>query len=439
MTRDEIIAAVFARPKFGTGPGLARMASIAASLPRTPWLGTGRALHVTGSHGKGTVATLTAALLAANGVRIGLFTSPHLHRFEERIRIRGAEISPEALAAAYGAYDSVEAGARTEENRFGAFEAITGTALHAFARADLDMVVFEAGLGGRLDSTKIAGGTLVALTGIDREHLDLLGPTEIDVLRQKADLCPEGGTLFVGPLVPALRTALASHARAKNLQLRFVEGEVRLSSLRATPSGVIADLSLTDLALPDLETRLFGRAQITNAALALLLAREWLERFGSYRPDPFVRAARETLRATPMPLRFQRLADNPFLYADVAHTPASTRALAETIRLHLGNDKIILVLGCAAEKDAVEIARPLAPLALHIHCTEAGHRALPARDLADRLSRQGWEAQISSAPLAEALTQARAQSRPVIVTGSLFLARDTENLLSGRGAPDPSL
>ena len=438
MIRDEVVSALLGRPKFGTGTGLHRMSALAALLPPAPWLGTGCALHVTGSHGKGSVALLTAALLRANGARVGLFESPHLHRFEERIRIDGVPIAPDALVAAYHAYAEAERCVETEAGRFGSFEAITGTALFAFAAAGVDTVVMEAGIGGRFDSTRVAGGALVALSAVDREHLDLLGPTERHVLRQKADLTPRGGTLFAGRLTPDLRADLEAYAHAQGFEARFVHDEVEIADVQAHEHGVTVDLRLDECRLPRLETRLFGHVQLGNAALALLLARAWLERFDLFDTKRFETAARATFARTSLPLRFQRVAQAPPVYADVAHTPGAVQALANTVRLHLGSRPIITVLGVSEGKVPVEITAGLAPISSRILCTMAGHRAMNAEALARSLSDIGAPVEAEpdlAAALARAQRLAKARNGAVLVTGSLFVARDAERLLRGTEGP----
>ncbi len=210
MTEPGIAERILARPRFGHGLALHRMLWLKERLPQGARLSPASVIHVTGSNGKGTVTTLTAALLQALGLRVGAFVSPHVSRFEERITLDGAPISADALGKAYAWFEAEEKTylAQHGDEAFGAFEAITAVALHAFAAAPLDALVLEAGIGGRYDATRAAQGKLVALTSIEREHIAVLGPSAEHILYDKADLAPAGALLIAGRLAPVLARAL---------------------------------------------------------------------------------------------------------------------------------------------------------------------------------------------------------------------------------------
>ncbi len=249
-------------PKFGRGPGLDRVQALLADLSTSAWWRDLDALKITGSNGKGSTAAMVAAILEALDLPCGLYTSPHLHRFSERIRIAGEEISAPDLAAGTA---WLEQRIREEglEEELGAFEAFTAVALHHFAHHRPAAVVLEAGIGGRHDPTRVPPGNFVALTSIDREHIPLLGNTEAEILDQKADLCPDGGTLVVGPLPPALLRRLQDHAQRRGFRLLNSWDEVPFDLRELTPEGSVVDLELGDLRLADLHIALPGRHQMS--------------------------------------------------------------------------------------------------------------------------------------------------------------------------------
>lgn len=432
--RDRLIA----RPRFGAGLGLHRMAAVLADMEPARWQQNGRALHVVGTKGKGTVATLAAAVLRALGLRVGLFVSPHLQDFGERISIDGAAITAPALEAATRRFETFESGyrARHPGDDFGAFEAITATAFHAFGAADVDVAVFEAGIGGRYDATRAANGATVALTSVGLDHATLLGPTRTHILYDKADLCPSGGALIAGPLEPDLARRLAAFAHLKGFGLHALADETVLSGVRHGLSGSSADLLIRGQMIADLKTRLHGSVQLANAALALVLVRHWLDREGLNIDAPaFAQAARAALSATHLPLRFETIADAPLVIADIAHTAESAAALAETLRAVLPSRRYVLLVGIAEDKDRAGILAPLLPQAdAVVACAAGPRRASPETVGAAARSLATAPIEAIAAPeaaYARARDLARRGPGLVLVTGSSPFAAVIKTIAAG--------
>jgi dihydrofolate synthase/folylpolyglutamate synthase len=430
--RDKAIAILTDRPKFGTGLGLHRMQAVMSGLKPALWSANGRAIHVTGSQGKGTVTTLAAALLEKLGYKTGHFLSPHLMRFEERIAIRGAPVDEAALmqaasrfAAREEAYLAIHPG-----DRFGSFEALAATAFEAFGAADIDVAVLEAGIGGRFDATRAARGSIVALTGIDHEHAGLLGPSEEHILYDKADLCPAGGLLVAGPLLPELKRRLSAYGAIRGFDILHAEDIGTLSDIRHDAQGAIVDLAADGAVLKDLRTRLFGPAQLGNAVIALLLTRAWLERKGvSARDAVLSEAARAAFAETQLPLRFERISEDPAVIADVAHTPRATAALAATLQMVYPGERFVLLTGVSDDRPAHSMLEPLAPLCARIICTKS-HRGFPPEMIAGNFK----GAQVIADP-ADAFAAARRiaaqEGHKVVVTGSLYLAAMAKCIAAG--------
>jgi len=425
-------------PKFGRGPGLERVRALLDDLTTSAWWRALDALKITGSNGKGSTATMVAAILEALDLPCGLYTSPHLHRFSERIRIAGEEISAADLATSTA---WLERRIREEdlEEELGAFEAFTAVALHHFAQHRPAAVVLEAGIGGRHDPTRVPPGNFVALTSIDREHIPLLGNTEEDVLDQKADLCPDGGTLVVGPLPPALLRRLREHAQRRGIRLLNSWDEVPLDLRELTPEGSVVDLKMGDLRLTDLHIALPGRHQMSNAAVALLLVREWLTAHHPDRLEAFPGAARRALATVRWPGQLARVHRDPDIYVDHAHTPAGARYLICTLLELFGLRPFLLVTGVSHDKQIDPILSVFLrglPNLDTILCTRAHHKGAPVETIRQHVDLWNHGATVVQEPtiegaMARAVEIARRKGLFVLVAGGLFLAVEAAETLRG--------
>jgi dihydrofolate synthase/folylpolyglutamate synthase len=426
-------------PKFGRGSGLARTAALARPLLESPWGRALDALKVTGSNGKGSVAAMLAAMLAELGIDAGLTTSPHLFAFNERMAVRGQAVSSAELEAAWPAVEA-RAGAwqtRHPGDDVGAFEAITALALEVFARAGVRTVVAEAGIGGRHDPTRVIPGRVCALTSLDLEHTALLGTTLAEIACDKADLCPEGGTLVAAVSDGEASERLAAHCRARGVAL--VDALARGRVTRSAYGGdmMTVDLEIDGDAWRGVDLALRGAHQAHNALVAVLALREWLRAHEPSLPAArFEDAARRGLARVRWPGRFERVRRAPDVFADVGHTPEALRALAATVRAALPGRRVLLVAGVSHDKDAGGILAPLAALADEAVCTQAHHKGRAAEDVYAivRRLRPELPATVESdvaAAVASACERAAAESFTVLVAGGLFLAAEATYALRG--------
>ncbi len=426
-------------PKFGSAPGLERVRALAAPTLAQPWGAALDALKVTGSNGKGSASAMLAALLDELGFVTGLFTSPHLFAFNERIAIAGR---PAPNAALERAWDVVQMrldawhAARPGQTA-GAFEAFTLLALQVFADARVQACVAEAGIGGRHDPTRALPGRIALLTSLDLEHTALLGSTLSEIARDKADLCAPGGTLVSWVDDEAARRALELHCAERGVHLLDARAAGRL--LRALPvaGGLRLDFELHGRLWRDVELGLRGPHQARNALVALVALDEWLR---AHRPDvsasAFEQAARRALARLRWPLRFEQVGASPDVFADVGHTPDALRALAETVRLVFADRPVLLLIGVSRDKDAAGLLAPLAPLAGAAICTQAHHRGRPAGEVVALLGalRPGLEI-VAEPDIAAAVARAReravALGLPVLIAGGLFVAAEATCALRG--------
>lgn len=429
---DDLIGRLLALPKWGEGYGLRRLASTCADLLDDPWGRRLDAIKVTGSNGKGSVSAMCAAILGALGFRTGLYTSPHLRDFGERMAVDGVPAGPAELAAAMRWF---EGRARASpDGGFAAFDVFTALALHRFHAARTEALVAEAGLGGRFDATRVLPGKLAALVSLDLEHAGILGPSLEAIACDKADLCPPGGTLVAGPLGADLESRLDAYCRLRQVRLmRLAEGAAA-SRVRVGPDATLADLTVDGLHLADVKVALAGRHQAVNAALAALLARLWSKPRGI--PDPvFAEGLRHGLASVRWPARLERVGRDPDLFVDSGHTPAGVATAAAWAREALAGRPVLLVLGVSEGRDAAGIVAPLAAIADRVICTGAHHRGGDPARLVALVEAAGRPAALVP-DLAAALSLARAEARAagmaVLVAGGMFLAVEAAEVMAGR-------
>lgn len=437
-------------PKFGQGLGLHRTSALAAPVLESGWGRALDALKVTGSNGKGSVAAMLAALLAELGVDTGLYTSPHLFAFNERIAVRGRAVSNAELDAAWA---QVQGGiedyrARHPGDTFGAFEAMTALALAVFARAGVRAVVAEAGIGGRYDPVRVLPGRVCALTSLELEHTALLGRTLEEIAFDKADICPAGGTLVAAVGDGDVRRRLAAYCRLRGVHFVDAPAEGHVRRVEPAAAGLRVDLEVRGRTWRDVELALHGPHQARNALVALLALEAWLQgppprgdtSGAAYaRPAPadgLEAAARRALARVTWPGRFQQVRREPDVFVDVGHTPDALRALAETVRGALGGRRLLLVTGVSRDKNADGILSALAPLADEAVCTQAHHKGRPAGEVLAIVRRFRPALPAVAEPdivdaTARAVAEATASGATVLIAGGLFLAAEAVHALRG--------
>lgn len=408
-----------APPRFGAGPGLHRLHSLLSPLRDQPWWQELRALRVVGSDGKGSTCAFLDSLLRADGASVGLYTSPHLLRFHERMQHNGQPIDDAALQAACAwTRAQVEAyEAQHPQDPVGSFERTTLCAMRWFSALMPSALVVEAGLGGRLDSTRVVPGKIVGVCPIDLEHQALLGRTREEILADKLELAPDGGKVVLGALPPELQRRARGQLEARGVSVYRAQDLARFSAPRFVQGQMWAELELPEqgLVFPALRLGLVGRHQLGNAALALGM----LSLAGPLDPEPL----RRGLEQVRWPGRMQQISAAPETWLDAAHTPQGALAAASTARELAGARPIVWVASASADKDLGALLSPLAAQAAEILCTQAQERATPAEDLRAALGR----GQAVADPL-EALTLAQERARSlgglVLVAGSLFVVRE---------------
>lgn len=380
------------------------------------------AVHVAGTNGKGSVSAMVDAALRASGKRVGLYTSPHLHRFAERIRVQGEPARDEVIAAA--AHDVLARMDRGEIPRLTFFEATTVVAWEVFRRASLDVVVLEVGLGGRLDATNECAPVVTAITRIARDHEALLGSSLDAIAREKAGILKRGVPCVLGPdLSPGTeaREAIAQVARAVGAELVEAPAARELPRDPASdPLRTEVEIALGDGAAGPLAVALAlgGGYQVQNAAVAAGV----LARMGVARAH-----IAQGLSHARWPGRLERVDG---LLFDAAHNPDGACALARALdALPVAREARALVFGASSDKDHRAMLAALAPRfdpARRFYCAAAALRRAQ-----DPGALAALAPGLACASVADALSRAGAAVGPaglVVVCGSIFVVAEARAL-----------
>jgi dihydrofolate synthase/folylpolyglutamate synthase len=407
-----LLARLFAARRAGVVLGLDRIDELLARLGR-PERRIGAVVHVGGTNGKGSTAAFVASALAAAGLRVGVYSSPHLATLRERVMLAGAMVSEAALVAA------AEQVAAAGGDQLTFFEQITAMALVAMAGAGLDASVLEVGLGGRLDATNAVAAPVAVVTGVALDHQDMLGPTLEAIAGEKAGIFKAGQHVVIGAsgepaAVPLLRAAAVAAGAAA---ITVVDD----AAIAAVPAAL----------------GLAGTHQRANAAAALA-ALDALAAAGLVRiPDE---ARRTGLAAARHPGRLETVATAPRVVLDGAHNPHGARALAAAIATMPERPRV-LVLAVSADKDVAGLVDALAGAVDAVVATRYGQpRALEPSALAAVVAARGVAVE-AAADVPAALARARDRAGAggvVVVAGSLFAVGEARVHLLGVPA-DPYL
>jgi dihydrofolate synthase/folylpolyglutamate synthase len=434
---------VFDLPKYGDGVGLGRLADLLEAVGVDRARLARRSVVVTGSNGKGSTAAFCAGIAHAYGLRTGLFTSPHLYRFNERFQVDGAPVDDDTLARLVLRIKAAIAGLSARRNeKFGAFEALFALACLHFQEMACEFAVFEAGIGGRYDPVRLVGARVTCVTSVDYEHVELLGNSLELIASDKSDACASGGTIVYGENCRKLASHLIEYNRYREIASLFVRDEVRIANESVAATRQCFDFQFADCDYRLLETSLLGAFQFYNAAIAVTLFLLWLrEARPGETPDRIEAAVRSGLRDARWPGRLEVIRRDPFTVVDVGHTPDGIRQSLASLKAIYGADGWILVTGVSLDKNADDILLALAPSFDTIICTTAHHKGADAENIAARARQANPQATVHVAATIEdavGLSQRLAVhlDRKVYVAGGLFLAIEYATVASGSRAQD---
>ena len=390
---------------------------------------TYRVVHVTGTNGKTSTSRMIESLVRAHGLRTGLFTSPHLERFTERIMVDGEPIDDAAVADAWDEIapfvDLVDAElAANDDAPLTFFELLTVLAFVAFADAPIDVLVLEVGMGGSWDSTNTADGDVAVFAPIDLDHADRLGDTIAEIASVKAGIIKDGAAVVSARQDAAAEAVLREAAAARGASIAFEGAEFALAQQRLAVGG--QQISVRGLAgtYEDEYLPLYGAHQGFNAALAIAAVESLVG--GASQPIAGDVLA-EGLGVVTSPGRLQLVGAAPTVLVDAAHNPHGARALVTALRESFDFDEWGVVLGVLSDKDAAGIVAEIAPVAAHVFATAPdSERAEDADAIADLAEAHDLRVSVHR-DLADAAEAARAWAaasdrRAVVIAGSVVLA-----------------
>jgi len=396
-----------------------------------------RAIHISGTNGKGSTAAMVASILKEAGYRVGLYTSPHLIHLAERIQINGMPIPETDLLHAADEIRRTIEGLSFAGSHPTFFETVTCLAFSYFARQGVDMAVIEVGMGGRWDATNVCLPLVSIITNVTLEHQEYLGDTIAAIAREKAGIIRTGCPIVTAAMEEDALGVIREQSAALGAPLYRVS---EIYSCGEEHGGHTSSVAPADRMLRKMHIRRMGRPYLTIAPALqgrfqttnILLAIEVAERLRTLGMKIDESAVTEGIRKTVWPGRLQVVSRDPCILLDGAHNPDAAERLAEVIRTQLCYERLILVLGILKDKDIAGICRRLIPLADYAILTApVSDRAASAEELHAVIQGEGLAEgrEIAIFPcLADALSHARAHAGErdlILVTGSLYTIGET--------------
>ncbi len=410
MTATEAIAYIESVSWKGSIPGLERTQELLALMgnPERCF----KCVHIAGTNGKGSTAAMTASILRKAGYKTGLYTSPHIYRFHERIQVNGEDISDADLSAIT---EYVKPLAQSMDDHPTEFELVFCIAAEYFKRVGCDLVVVEVGMGGAMDATNVIPVPEVAvITNIGLDHTGFLGNTVEEIATEKCGIFKDGGSAVVYPSTPGVEEVFEKTAAAHRMNLRKADFGSLVSVSHSLEGQVFHCGKRRDILLP-----LLGEHQRYNAAVVLGIADTLIEKGWAITEEHIY----DGLRDTSWPGRFHIVTRDPLFIVDGGHNPQCLESLVKNIQDYLPHKRVIGLTGVLADKDYGEMYKPVMPLIEQFVCiTPPNERKLEASELAAHLRKAGAVATACQS-IPEGVSKARelaGQDGVVLCFGSLY-------------------
>ncbi|RJQ55288.1 MAG: bifunctional folylpolyglutamate synthase/dihydrofolate synthase [Nitrospiraceae bacterium] len=430
---DTAVNYLYSLQKHGIKLGLANTEKMMRILgnPHTSF----RAVHIAGTNGKGSTSAAIASILQENGFKTGLFTSPHLVSFTERIRINNTRIEEaEVIKIASLVHDSIK---RTDLTPT-FFEFVTAMAFHYFSEKNVDWAVIETGMGGRLDATNIIKPEASVITNISLDHNEFLGGALADITREKAGIIKPGIPVITSSGKPEVTGQLSDIAEKRGSEIHVYGRDFKGSLLKMDAGHISFDYAgcnnYSGLSMP-----LTGRYQLYNGCAAVKTCEVLRERGVSISDN----AVKKGLLNVRLEGRLECVSENPRVFVDGAHNPEAAESLADSIGELFPRKKVVLVTGIMADKDIRGILQPLTGISETVILTKPAYeRAAPPERLMDdllSLKKAGLDVPrllLTAPTVAEALELAKkhcAEDNIILVTGSFYTIGEVKEIFGGRG------
>lgn len=431
MLYEDALQYIYHLNKFGSRSGLQRIKHLLQLLgnPHTNF----NTVHIAGTNGKGSTASMINSILTESGYKTGLFTSPYLERFTERIRINNNEIPKEEVAGliskiTYIIEEMISAGFEKPT----VFEIITAMGFDFFFREKIDIGVIEVGLGGRFDATNVITPLTSVITPISFDHTDILGETLGEIAYEKAGIIKNGGITVTAPQDSEVNEIIQKICMHRNNKL-FMVGKDITYKLKdySLSSGSVFDLKGMCGEYKNLKIKLVGKHQVSNAAAAVGTVETLMMRGIKIPKDAVING----LYKAYWPGRLEMISESPRILIDAAHNSAGMEILSCVLKNDLEFENLILILGMLKDKNYKAMIEKVVPLADLVIATEPeSHRALKAGDLAGEVLKYGVNCIIEN-DIEKAVEQALSISNHrdlLCFTGSIYMIGRVRSLILGR-------
>ncbi len=383
-----------------------------------------RTIHVAGTNGKGSVSHMLAAILQQSGMKTGLYTSPHMKDFRERIRINGKKIGKEEVIRWVEDFRRMNKKHRLEPSFF---ELTAALAMDFFAREQVDVAVMETGLGGRLDSTNVITPEVSIITNIGYDHTNLLGNTLEAIAREKAGIIKPGVPVVIGRHQPEIRPVFATRATRMKTSLSMAAKEFSVVSQQPGPEGkqLLTVYEKGRLVFPDLRIGLAGAYQRENVGTVLQACRILQEKGWSVPEQAIYRGLDEVVEITGIQGRWQQIGSRPVILCDSAHNEDGIRAVANQLK-NTPCKRLHVVFGIVKDKETEKILRWLPGEGIYYFTRADIPRAMDEKVLTDTAIKAGLQG-ASYPTVREALNAARKNAGDedlIFVGGSTFVVAE---------------
>lgn len=421
MTYEEALTYIHSVSWRGCRPGLERITELCEKLGNPQ--DSLRFIHIAGTNGKGSTASMLSSVLSAAGYKVGLFTSPFVYRFNERIRFCGMDISDEALAEIT---EYVKPYAESMEDKPTEFELITAIGLEYYKRVGCDIVVFECGLGGRYDSTNVIDTSVLSvITGIDLDHTALLGDTTEKIAWEKAGIIKDGVPVLFGEVDAGAAEVITSEAKSHGSLCFHTEFD-KIEKYSSTLEGSSIKFDGNEYKI-----KLLGLYQAHNCATVLTAVRILREN-GFDIPEE---ALKKGLSDARWSARFEIISHDPLVIYDGAHNPQGIAGAVENSRHYLSplgkNGKIVILMGVMADKDHRKMITMLSPYAEKVFTvTPNNARSLDSANVEKEFREAGVKGKAYKTikgGVHAAVRYAREQKIPLFCLGSLYMYADVKD------------
>jgi dihydrofolate synthase/folylpolyglutamate synthase len=380
-----------------------------------------KTIHVAGTNGKGSTSHMLAAILQQAGYKTGLYTSPHLKDFRERIRVNGKMVSKRFVTNFVEQQKAI-----IESLQPSFFEVTVAMAFSCFAEEKVDIAIIEVGLGGRLDSTNIITPEVSVITNISLDHTNMLGNTLKEIAFEKAGIIKPGIPAVIGEHHPETDPVFIQKAAETGSPLFFAEDELTLSSIRNSKTYLITSiLNPTGTLLKDLHLDLTGTYQLKNILTVIQTVQLLKKLHYAISDEALFKALRNVKKITGLQGRWQILSQSPLIIADTGHNIAGITEVLQNIR-NTPHQQLHMVIGMVKDKDINGVLSLLPKDAVYYFTQPDLERALPAEELASQAGQHGLKGKTFKI-IKEALSHAKAAALPgdlIFVGGSTFVVAE---------------